>query len=145
MKLAIAVAGSSLLAGCVGIGGVIGPPVQAYPGAERPDHELAELVATRELTPAAYAALVSVDGRQYGDTFYGFPIVMKVLPGEHRVGVTCGQVPDIRYPALTATFQAGHVYEFKCRDAGNGMVAAAMVDLGEVYPRPAPPPKEEKE
>ncbi|MBI5279551.1 MAG: hypothetical protein HY854_24175 [Burkholderiales bacterium] len=132
----------AMLAGCVGIGAVLGPPVRAYGGPEKPDFELAELVASRELASPMYANLVSVDGTLYGDGIRGFPITVKVAPGEHRVGITCGNAPDYRYPALTGIFKAGHVYEFRCRDAGNGVMAAALVDHGETYQAPAPKEKE---
>lgn len=122
------------LAGCVGVASVIGPSVRAYPGAERPDAELAELVASRVLTPSAYAAFVAVDGKMYGDEVRGFPVSMKVLPGEHRVWVSCPATGGgYTYPALSAVFHAGHVYEFRCRQTPYGTVAAAMVDLGQTY------------
>lgn len=135
-----ALAAALTLAACAGVGSLIGPSVRAYDGPERPDPELAELVASRVLTPSAYAAFVAVDGRMYGDMVTGFPVSVKVLPGEHRVSVACPATGGgFAYPALSAVFRAGHVYEFRCRQTPHGTVAAAMVDLGQTHvalPRP---------
>ena len=126
------------LAACVGVGGHIGPPVRAYAGPELPDHQLAELVATRDLRPAAYARLVAVNEKIYGDDWRGFPMSVKVTPGEHRVQVACDVPGRTAYPALTAVFKAGHVYEFQCRESPYGTTAAAMVDHGAMYLAPEP-------
>ena len=125
-----------MLTACVGIASQIGSSIRAYPGAERPAHELAELVGTRDLQPAVYARLVSVNDKQYGDDFFGFPVSVKVLPGEHRVRIACQESWRVSYPAVTAIFKAGHVYEFQCRESPYGTSVAAMVDHGAMHPAP---------
>jgi hypothetical protein len=120
-----------LLSGCVGISGMMGGHVNAYEGPEKPDSEVATLVCTQNPDLSGNAFLSKVDEETYGDDlFRGFPRVVKILPGKHKITVKCLVSNKYAFPAVTGLFEAGRYYELTCNDVGRGYAKASIVDHG---------------
>jgi hypothetical protein len=133
MRTVLALAISSLLAGCVGVAAVMGAHVKAYEGPQKPDSEIATLFTPiKEVRPSGRAYLNKVDEEIYGDDmFRGWPVVVNILPGRHKITIKCTVVGyKVAYPAFTARFDAGHYYELTCKDLGNGSASGSFVDRG---------------
>jgi hypothetical protein len=120
-----------VLNGCVGIAGLMGSHVKAYEGPEKPDSEVATLVRTHDQSSFGSAYLSKVDDETYGDDFLrGFPSVVKILPGKHKITVKCHVADKYAFPKVTGTFEAGNYYELTCKDLGNGYAGATIVVHG---------------
>ncbi len=122
---------SFLVSGCVGISGMLGGHVNAYEGPEKLDSDVATLVRTQNRGSFGSALLSKVDDETYGDDWLrGYPSVVKVLPGKHKITVKCILFNKHAFPAVTGWFEAGRYYELACMDLGNGYANASIVDHG---------------
>lgn len=123
-------ASSALLSGCVGMAGMMGAAVKAYEGPDRKDSELATLVRTKSEASFGKAYVKAVDDVDYGDDlFRGWPSVVKVLPGSHKIAVKCHVGGKYAFPSLRADLKAGARYEVGCRDLGNGYAVASIQEI----------------
>lgn len=121
---------SALLSGCVGVAGMMGASVKAYEGPDRKDSELATLVRTRTEGASGSAFVKAIDDVDYGDDLLrGWPSVVKVLPGNHKISVKCHIQRKYAFPWLRVDVKAGHTYEVGCRDRGNGYAEASISEL----------------
>ena len=138
MKNLVAILACTLfLSGCAGVAGVAGGYIKAYEVPERPDAELAILVSPRRGTGGPIAYLGKVDDETYGDdVLKGWPLVTKVLPGEHRIYMKCHMNTLKAFGTVTRTFQAGRYYELACVNLGTGYVNMNIIDRGATNPFP---------
>ena len=118
------------LAGCVGVAGLMGAQVKAYDGPDKPDGELAILV--KSFVRGRPSALLSkVDDVTYGDNMLrGYPTVVKVLPGVHKITVICYTGKGVGFPSKGYMFEAGHYYELMCAFVDSDHVRAYIEDRG---------------
>lgn len=108
----------------------MGASVKAYEGPDRKDSELATLVRTKSEASFGHAFVKAVDDISYGDDFLrGWPSVVKVLPGNHKIEVKCHLPGKYAFPSLRADLKAGRSYEVGCRDLGNGYAAASIMEM----------------
>ena len=125
-KLLICVA---LLSGCAG-NVMSTKPVNALPNNEtKSDAEIATIFTPVPLlTPRGFVK--QIDGTGYGNSLTGYPIIVRLTPGEHLITIHC--VADTRTATveISATVQAGHFYELHCRDTGENAVSNRLSITG---------------
>lgn len=129
-KHIIALTAAISTTGCVGMAGMLGASVQAYDGPARADSEIAILVKSTSELSGATTFVKAVDDVSYGDdVLRGWPSMVKVLPGNHKVDVKCYYGDRHAFPTMTVDLKAGVRYEVGCRDLGNGYAEATIKEL----------------
>lgn len=120
---------AALTSGCVGVAGILGAHVDAYPGKARPAEELAIVVSQ-------WAMLHELDGKSYGNEVVGYPSEVRILPGAHRITIHCNFDGFTKYgrPEVAADLQAGHFYTLMCHRNGDA-VRGEIRDHGGSDPR----------
>lgn len=119
------------LSGCAGIAGMMGTPVQAYEGPTLPDSAVATLLKTPPGTyPSAF--LSKVDDITYGDEGFrgGYPAIVKVLPGRHKITVICYAGRRRAFPSVLHDFEPGQTYTLGCGEMSNNMAGAYVLHQG---------------
>jgi hypothetical protein len=136
LKILSAIAAAIPLSGCVAVGSLGGGYAKAYEGSELKDAELAILYTPKaDGRPMAFAG--KVDEQTVGDDYLkGYPMVTKVLPGQHRIYMKCNLNTQYAFTTVTRDFRAGRYYEMTCRNLGTGKVGFDIIDRGSENPMP---------
>jgi len=130
MKTLSALAASAVLCGCAAVNSLGGGYAKAYEGPELKDAEVAILYTPKPVgNPMAFVA--KVDEQVVGDDMLrGYPMVTKVLPGDHRIYVKCNMNTHYAFTTLALRFQPGHYYELSCVNTGTGKASMTITDRG---------------
>lgn len=100
---------------CLVLSGCAMPPTNGFSGAAPVAVELATVLTPQPRPPVA-AFVHYVDGYRVGDSITGHPGKVHILPGTRQLKVICfaGTSEFKTEPEITATIEAGHLYELGC-------------------------------
>ena len=103
--------------------------IEAYSGPKKTPDQIASIRSPETYNSSGYGMLSELNGKVYGSDLKGFPSIVNVLPGIHKLKIKCDYYGSYAFPEFEMNFEAGKIYELRCANAGGNRVRGFATEI----------------